>query len=378
MDVSRDVFPGGTVFSADVTRDYPKISRRRFVVTAEEEANGFNFARSLTSFLNSSGGVPQTSNLADLLRQAGVPDYELVGYKCYEHARRLDLGVQGVSIDDAAIIASFTYQAPGSDPQNSPFAILNSSLASQDRTRREAIFPYASALLSALRKLKRFVNRGHLYRGISCKNEYKVGSEEKWGRISSTSLSKDIAMENFLGTTTSFATTTITGTIFIISKGWGYDIRPFSFFDEEEIVLDIERTVKITAIRSGNIQEVDVELADTGIVEIPAICLTSAPSEPPTYRERRGPPSQRNPARPPEPSSHPPVHHGPPPCPYCGHMPGPPRGPPPSCPGCGRRLPPPPGPPRGPPPSCPYCNHPPPPPPPCQRCHRRPPPPRRR
>ena len=386
MDVSRYPFPhrAGTESSSLGT------SRRRFVVTAEEEASGLNFVRYLSSFANS-GGVPETSKLSDLLNQAGVPDHKTVEYHCYEKAKAVAssgaLSGGCVTIDDAAIIASFTFQDPSKPGDSAPFAILNNSLATRDASRLKAVLPYAIALLNALRKLKRYVNRGHLYRGIDCKNTYKVGSEETWWRFSSTSLKKDIAIENFLGIEKGSTVTTYSGTVFIISKGWGYDIRPFSFYDkEEEIILDIERTVKILGVRTGNIQEVDVELLDTAIVETPTMCPTNIPSEPPTYRERRGPPG--NPPPPghwgPPPPGHPghpppPGHCGPPPCPYCGHRPGPPPGPPPPCPGCGRRPPPPPGPrrgpPPGPPPHCPYCHHPPPPPPPCSTCHRRPPPP---
>ena len=42
-----------------------------------------------------------------------------------------------------------------------------------------------------------------------------------------------------------------TGTLFIIDKGWGYDIQPYSLFpDEEEILLEPEKRFKV-ACNSG-------------------------------------------------------------------------------------------------------------------------------
>ena len=287
MNVARDSFhsfSGSSEARAGIS--FPGAARRRFVATADEEKGGQSFSESLSSF-SSSAEAQKPSRLSDLLEQAGVPDSKNIEYQCYKKFNgSIPRGVlceTSMTIDDAAIIASFTYQDEKRPVTDAPFFVLNSSLASRDASRIRAVLPYANALLCALRKLKRYVNKGLLYRGIDCRNTYAVGTKETWWRISSTSLRRDVAEYSFTGEKY--------GTIFVISKGWGYDIRPFSFYDEGEIVLDIERTMKIMSIKGGDIQEVCVEMEDTDIVGTPSMSAACGPSEPATYREHRGPPS---------------------------------------------------------------------------------------
>ena len=88
---------------------------------------------------------------------------------------------------------------------------------------------------SALRMLPRVTGRT-LYRGVMGevsldRDHYHKGNVVTWPALSSTSPD--------MGTTKAFLAKgsksgEATGTLFIIDKGWGYDIQPYSLFPDEE------------------------------------------------------------------------------------------------------------------------------------------------
>ena len=55
-----------------------------------------------------------------------------------------------------------------------------------------------------------------------------------------------------------------TGTLFIIDKGWGYDIQPYSLFpDEEEIFLESERQFRVVSVLNVALTVINLEMLDT-------------------------------------------------------------------------------------------------------------------
>lgn len=324
---------------------------------------------------------PIKIDLTSTLRWAGVPNCDNIESDCFKIAKEIDpdLRGEGISVEDAAVIASYTYDNDCRKKEDVPYSVANKALNERDRDRVKAVLPYTLMLLKAIRKLKRFENKGLLYRGINCSVNYSIGSVTKWWGFSSTSL--------YMGVVSYFTFNgNGNGTVFFITGGWGYDVRQYSFFGEHEILLDLERTVKTTKIvNCGNYNEVHVEIVPTDIIfkdaveKFPVYGTDYYPPAPPPGHFGP-PPGHHHPPGPPPGHHHPPgPPHGPPTCPHCGFRPSgpPPRppGPPPPCPGCGRMPPRPPhpprGPPRGPPPPCPHCGTMPPPPP-CPRCGRRP------
>ena len=119
---------------------------------------------------------------------------------------------------------------------------------------------------SALRKLPRVTGRT-LYRGVRGevsldKDHYHKGNVVTWPALSSTSPD--------MGTTKAFLAKgsksgEATGTLFIIDKGWGYDIQPYSLFpDEEEILLEPERQFRVASvIPSSALTIINLEMLDT-------------------------------------------------------------------------------------------------------------------
>ena len=154
-----------------------------------------------------------------------------------------------ISKEDAYIICSYTCESI--DHRNSPYAILNRNLDSEDKKKGiENISKYLFILLRALRKLKRYYPNKYLYRCINLKvriekdpfNEksvpYEIGNTKTFWSFISTYPNPKQAI-NFMSMDRG-------GTIFTIGGDvWGYDISLFNYFRETEIILEPERSFVI-------------------------------------------------------------------------------------------------------------------------------------
>ena len=148
--------------------------------------------------------------------------------------------------EDAAAVAMYTYDFGSKDFESNPYRIIN--------RRNFAEMQRASGMLylvmSALWKLPRVTGRT-LYRGVRGevsldKDHYRKGNVVTWPALSSTSPAME-ATKTFLAKGSKNGEAT--GTLFIIDKGWGYDIQPYSLFpDEEEILLKPEKQFRVVFI----------------------------------------------------------------------------------------------------------------------------------
>ena len=155
-----------------------------------------------------------------------------------------------VSIDDAYIICSYTCESY--EGKYSPYKILNKNLVSNDRKQGVAnISKYLYIFLKSLRKLDRYYpteTKKYLYRCISHKvslveepkNDklipYVKGNQKTFWGFTSTSPNPKMTI-NFLGKKEQLKT----GTIFTLGGDvWGYDIKLFNYYNEEEILLEPE------------------------------------------------------------------------------------------------------------------------------------------
>lgn len=363
-----------------------EISRRRLVIPNEDEEVvdlGSTLTSSLNDFSNYMSGLKE-SNLETALKEAGVLDYVKIAKECYKKAKNIKRP-DGITIDDAAVIASFTYG--GEDSSHDPFSVLNGAIASRSFSDIEKVINYLAMFLKSIRKLERCENLGKLFRGVKCEFDCKIDEEMKWWRFTSTSKNGNVVTD-FIEEESKAAG--CRGTIFVISGGWGYNIEDYSFFDEKEILLDAERTVIVNDIKRRDwFTEIQVELIETDLVFakiIPPLYYPPQPiysnypgqwgypSPPPGFPSPYGPPPGPPPPHeygyyppppPGPPGHHPPGHYPPPPGPppphEYGYYPPPPPGPPGHHPP--GHYPPPPGPPgHHPPPPHEYEYYPPPPP----------------
>ena len=169
-----------------------------------------------------------------------------------------------ISRYDAYTICSYTCEAKNG--KYSPYRFLNRNLASEERQMGiRKISKYLYVLLKSLRKLDRYYptqTNKNLYRCIPAKVNlekdpkdytkipYIIGYKKTFWAFTSTSPTPKTPIK-FLGNSQIYRTAQPLkeGTIFTLTGAvWGYDITLFNFFDEDEILLEPERTFIIDNI----------------------------------------------------------------------------------------------------------------------------------
>jgi hypothetical protein len=212
------------------------------------EKNPPSFSESLIQMYTSSGlnnnKVKElTSDIMNQCKQRIDSNFEKIRKK-----------YANITKEDAYIICSYTCESK--EREYSPYKILNRNLVSNDRQNGvKNISQYLYIFLKSLRKLPRYYPENKvLYRCLTCQVNlsegnnntvsYKIGNKKTfWGF---TSTSSDVKMTySFLKKEENNKT----GTIFSLSGDvWGYDIEPFNYFHEKEILLEPERKYIISNV----------------------------------------------------------------------------------------------------------------------------------
>ena len=156
----------------------------------------------------------------------------------------------------------YTYDFGAKDFENNPYRIINRKNFAEIQKASGLLY----LVMSALRKLPRVTGRT-LYRGVRGevsldKDHYHKGNVVTWSAFSSTSPDME-ATKTFLAKGSKGGKAT--GTLFIIEKGWGYDIQPYSLFPgEEEILLEPEREFRVVSVfKSSGLTIINLEMLDT-------------------------------------------------------------------------------------------------------------------
>ena len=222
----------------------------------EESINNYKYL-----FLNYENNMPSLNEALNQIFKSAVFDDSKVKSltddiieKCKQaidpRFNKIKNKYKNVSLDDAYIICSYTCESY--DTKYSPYKILNQNLVSNNRKQGVVnISKYLYIFLKSLRKLERYypINQNrYLYRCISHKvriekdpkNDklipYVNGIQKTFWGFTSTSINPKMTL-NFLGKKNQLKT----GTIFTIGGDvWGYDIKLFNYYNEEEILLEPE------------------------------------------------------------------------------------------------------------------------------------------
>ena len=154
-----------------------------------------------------------------------------------------------ITKEDAYIICSYTCESE--QKEYSPYRILNKSLVSDNRQHGiRNISKYLYIFINSLRKLPRYYPKNkYLYRCLTCKvniskdsnNEnlipYVAGNKKTFWGFTSTSVDPKMTY-SFLKEEEKMKK----GTIFSLGGDiWGYNIEPFNYFYEKEIIMEPER-----------------------------------------------------------------------------------------------------------------------------------------
>lgn len=205
------------------------------------------------------GVVESKPTLESALIEAGFKDYDITLENSVEFSsvalRDPEIASLGLTDDEAGAISCYTLEGPGGT--KAPYAIINECLSgSRDRASLFAIRKLLYLLLSGLRKLPRSrPSAGQIfYRGITQK--VPIAEDEANGH-QFYAKGRTVTWRGFTSTTTNFGTTNAflkraqQSTLFNIGGKdlWGYSIKKFSLFpNEEEILLEPETRVLVTGV----------------------------------------------------------------------------------------------------------------------------------
>ena len=186
-----------------------------------------------------------------------------------------------ITAEEAQIISSYTCELTNKEDSNyNIYKILNRNLVSENRQMGiMVISKYLFIFLKSLRKLKRYYpdkQSKYLYRCISTQVElrfnpfnksqipYLRGQTKIFWAFSSASNNPENSY-NFLGSLENNKN----GTIFTLTGDvWGYDIKLFNVFNEDEILLEPERKfmIKESMPPVNNVIHVRCKILETPIV----------------------------------------------------------------------------------------------------------------
>ena len=267
--------------------------------------------------------------MKEALYMAGLNSVEVeeIVKECYEKANKLYIyGTlpSGVTVDDAAAIAMYTFDFGPLKADRNPYHLINTALAQKDLAEIQKIKDILYLVMSALRKLPvvhgKYLNRGiraavltgsgtssgrleddgsgtgsarkkgfHLpyfakrdksgnnsdgftprindrnLNGSHYFQNYSEGSTIAWHSLSSTSPSMSVT-KSFLAKGSRGSRSA--GTLFIIEGGWGYNISQFSLYpSESEILLEPERQFEVlSTIRSECFTVIKLRMLKTPLV----------------------------------------------------------------------------------------------------------------
>lgn len=170
---------------------------------------------------------------------------------------------------DAMAVAMYTFDFGNANYDLNPYRLLNAALASQNVEEVKKVRDLLYVVMTSLRRMP--VVRGMtLYRGIRSSIDmsvHKVGAVISWPAFSSTTpnmkttkafLTKQVReTENEVeledGEQLIDGNTQLNGTMFVIEDAWGYDIQPYSFYqDEEEILLEPGQQFRVEGVVDGD------------------------------------------------------------------------------------------------------------------------------
>ena len=179
--------------------------------------------------------------------------------------------VNGLTKDDAAAIAMYTYDFGPSKIESNPYRIINKALTSRDPKIIKSARGLLCLLMAALRRLPR-VSGMTLYRGVrgdfSLDGErYVEGNIITWPAL--TSASPDVNATK-ASLARGSAKGKASGTFFVIENAWGYNIQPYSLYPGEvEIIIEPEQQFEVVSV----IESEGITIVTLRMIESPTIQL---------------------------------------------------------------------------------------------------------
>ena len=208
--------------------------------------------------------------IEEALKEAGLKEdqaKEITGV-CMSRARKINDLPEELTVEDAAALALYTFDYGSKGYESNPFRLLNKNLIGRNTEGLLRIRGLLYLVMTAMRKLPRYTGKT-LYRGVRQgakinQGNYIEGKIVTWSAFSSTSPD--------LGTTKAFLAKNssdgkASGTLFVIENAWGYDLKKFSLFpNEDEILLEPERQFKVKSVLKAELNLITLEMVKSPLL----------------------------------------------------------------------------------------------------------------
>lgn len=207
-------------------------------------------------------------SIKEALMEAGLPEAmakraEDMCMAAANEAEKAGKLVNGITKEEYAAVALYTFEFGPEAVESSPFRLLNNALTgnSADMQKVRGLF---YLVMRGLRKVPRCTGNT-LYRGMKRsidRSAYGNGKIVVFHGFSSTSVNIKTVKE-FLAMSGPNDDDS-GGTLFVIEEAWGYDLQPYSFFPEDkEILLEPERYFGVQSVIESETTVVNLKMLDT-------------------------------------------------------------------------------------------------------------------
>ncbi|KAH3762461.1 hypothetical protein Pelo_5761 [Pelomyxa schiedti] len=208
---------------------------------------------------NHSHSIPTLMSACEI---AGVDNLEVVLEQCKEIAMLTRVWRPTFLTDDeSGAISLYTFDY-GDGGSRNPYQLVNRALFERNVSLLRKWRGVITLLLCGMRKLTR-VSNVSLHRGITRRvslSDYRVGNTIKWSAFSSTTTNLSVTKQ-FL---TDKSTGACSGTLFILTNAWGYDVTFFSFIAEEkEILLEPDMSFEVMGVLDGPLIVITLSMKQT-------------------------------------------------------------------------------------------------------------------
>lgn len=171
-----------------------------------------------------------------------------------------------ITQQDAQVLSAYTYDFGHKKVEMNPAVILSRELTARTPEGLEKIKDFLYLIMKVVRKLPITAERT-MYRALSEEvrrgsNHYQENNIVIWPEMSFTSPDMNSAKASL-----SSKGKKASGTVFIISNGWGYDLQKYSLNGEKMCLIEPERQFGVSSVLpTGSLILVNLEMVDSPLL----------------------------------------------------------------------------------------------------------------
>lgn len=171
-----------------------------------------------------------------------------------------------ISQQDAQVLSAYTYDFGHKKAEMNPAAILTRELTARTPEGLERIKDFLYLIMRVVRKLP-ITEERTMYRALSEEirrgpSHYNKDNIVIWPEMSYTSPDMNSAKASLASKGKK-----VSGTVFIIANGWGYDLQKYSLNGEKICLIEPERQFGVSSVLpTGSLILVNIEMIDSPLL----------------------------------------------------------------------------------------------------------------